>query len=275
MQNQYEQEYRINATNKTVTWSSSDISKVTVDNTGLIEAIAAGSATITATANDGSGVSGSLAVTAEVPVSIELANVYKMNSNGSDLDVVAMKNMGNGIWRMAVRCLTSGKYPTYKLSTDYTGTANWGEENAYYLRKGYDDYVEGTHGSNIANYDSITLAFFNKYNTAMANIDGKGIGLYLFDNTEFGKTNALSTYVGTSLASNDEYVEAFSSSKTGNGDSIWTAANKGTTGIVIISPSSFNFSSTYPHYSGIITPWFYLDTRKVNISATNEITLKS
>ena len=51
----------INATNKTITWASSDTSKVTVTNTG----IAAGNATITATANDGSGVSGTLAVTAE------------------------------------------------------------------------------------------------------------------------------------------------------------------------------------------------------------------
>ena len=40
-----------NATYKTVSWSSSDLSKVTVDNNGKVTAVAVGSATITATAD--------------------------------------------------------------------------------------------------------------------------------------------------------------------------------------------------------------------------------
>ena len=50
------------ATNKTVTWTTSDASVATVAD-GVVTAVAAGTATITATANDGSGVTGTCTVT--------------------------------------------------------------------------------------------------------------------------------------------------------------------------------------------------------------------
>lgn len=52
-----------NATNKNVNWKSSDTSIATVDASGKVTAISAGSATITATAADGSGESASCSVT--------------------------------------------------------------------------------------------------------------------------------------------------------------------------------------------------------------------
>ena len=51
------------ATDKTYTWSSDDITKATVDQNGVVTAVAAGTAHIRATANDGSGVYGECTVT--------------------------------------------------------------------------------------------------------------------------------------------------------------------------------------------------------------------
>ncbi len=52
-----------NADNKEVTWASSDETVANVSEAGLITAKAAGTATIKATAKDGSGVSGELVIT--------------------------------------------------------------------------------------------------------------------------------------------------------------------------------------------------------------------
>ena len=55
------------ATDKSLTWSSSDTGVAVVDNLGRVIAKAPGNATVTATAKDGSGVSGSCSVTVSPP----------------------------------------------------------------------------------------------------------------------------------------------------------------------------------------------------------------
>lgn len=57
--------YPTNADNKSVSWNSSDSTIASVDASGLVTAMGYGEATITATAKDGSGISGSQKVTVE------------------------------------------------------------------------------------------------------------------------------------------------------------------------------------------------------------------
>ena len=56
-----------NATDKGVTWTTSDASVATVDADGVVTAVAVGTATITATAKDGSGVTGTCTVNVTPP----------------------------------------------------------------------------------------------------------------------------------------------------------------------------------------------------------------
>ena len=82
-----------NATNRTVTWKSSDEAVATVDSTGLVTAVALGSATITATTTDGSNLNASCNVT--VLQGIVLAESIKLNvttaglNEGSTLQLTA------------------------------------------------------------------------------------------------------------------------------------------------------------------------------------------
>ena len=55
-----------NATNKTLTWSSSNPSNLSVDENGLVTAVASGSATITATSEN--GISATCSATSKIPV---------------------------------------------------------------------------------------------------------------------------------------------------------------------------------------------------------------
>ncbi len=57
----------VDATDKTLTWSTSKASVATVDSSGVVTAVAEGTATITATANDGSKEKATCVVTVTEP----------------------------------------------------------------------------------------------------------------------------------------------------------------------------------------------------------------
>ena len=57
-----------NADNKTLVWSTQDTSIISVDEQGMVEALAIGNATVTALATDGSGVSATVAIAVSNPV---------------------------------------------------------------------------------------------------------------------------------------------------------------------------------------------------------------
>ena len=78
------------ATDASLTWSSSDETVATVDENGLVTAVAAGAAVITATANDGSEVSASCSLkVTSVIIDIEEEETITVKEGGEiDLDVI-------------------------------------------------------------------------------------------------------------------------------------------------------------------------------------------
>ena len=77
-----------NAANKSITWSSSNSSVATVNANGTVTAVANGTADITATAADGSGVSAKCSVTVRVPNNVRNITLEggKSKTIGPDID---------------------------------------------------------------------------------------------------------------------------------------------------------------------------------------------
>ena len=73
-----------NATDKTYTWKTSDASKATVDQDGKVTAVAAGTVTIYAEANDGSGVKGNCTVTVTSAAPEYYNKLTKINDDYAD-----------------------------------------------------------------------------------------------------------------------------------------------------------------------------------------------
>lgn len=81
-----------NATNTSVSWSSSNTSIATVSSSGLVTAKAAGSATITCKANDGSGVSATCSVSMSAADPIKVTSV-SLNATSASLVVGDTKQL--------------------------------------------------------------------------------------------------------------------------------------------------------------------------------------
>lgn len=83
------------ATDKTYTWKTSDETKATVDQDGKVTAVAEGTVTIYAEANDGSGVKGNCTVTVTSATPEYYNKLTKINDNSSD-QVYLLKKLGRG-----------------------------------------------------------------------------------------------------------------------------------------------------------------------------------
>ena len=104
-----------NASNKTVTWSSSNTNVATVSSGGLVTAKSCGTATITATTRDGSNLSASCAITVnQLATGISLNKTSATINNGETLQLTATVTPSN----------TNNKNVTWKSSNTSVATVS-------------------------------------------------------------------------------------------------------------------------------------------------------
>ncbi len=127
-----------NATNKAVEWSSSDTEIATVDANGLVTGVAEGTATITATAADGSGVTGTFDVTVtEKPETESATPTFTTNLESSmdvtvgdevTLSVVATSSDGGTLtyqWYKDDEAISDATSASYTFTADAAGSASY------------------------------------------------------------------------------------------------------------------------------------------------------
>lgn len=107
-----------NASNKSVTWSSSDISKVTVSSTGIVTGKALGSATITATTVDG-GFTATCLVTVSDQV---VSNLIKVVNENVTFDGRIIRNLDNKM--LHIFTITGKLIATSNSDIDMSGKIN-------------------------------------------------------------------------------------------------------------------------------------------------------
>lgn len=119
-----------NATNKSINWSSSNNNVATVSN-GVVTAVGNGSATITATAADGSGKRASCSVTVNIPTA---PGMEKVNIAGGESKICSIyfDEIPTGVNLANIKFTFEGNDSIYE-NLGYSYTANW---NTYVQVKG-------------------------------------------------------------------------------------------------------------------------------------------
>ena len=179
-----------NATDKTYTWNSDNTAVATVDADGVVTAKAAGTANITATANDGSGVTATCAVTVIVPVS-------SITINNAPTEALFVNSKGT---------LTATVLPDN--ATEKTVTWSSSDPDYVSINATTGEYeVKGTKG-----YGSATITASAGGKTATCTITGKVI--------------YTSLSVGTVLHTGDTfYIGSTVLFKVGNSNASFTTTN--------------------------------------------------
>ena len=254
-----------NATNKALTWSSSNTSVATVDGNGKVTAVSAGKATITAKAKDGSNKSATCAMTVKASATDPNISFVSVSCNNTNLtDLTPNDNL-----KFHAVFKNSGK--TYNVST-YLGIMN--KEKTKILYQSSTDTREFPSNGQVAidyNYSLKDVAEGEYYATVFYSRnwgDGKGVysGNYLIEikvknsvisvtsvtlnkttaELEVGKTLTLTATVAPSNATNKalEWSSSNKSIATVDGNGKVTAVAAGNATITAKAKDGSNKSAT-------------------------------
>lgn len=175
----------VDAADKSVTWSSSDSSIAKVDSTGKVTALKAGTATITATTNDG-GYKATCTVTVANITNIYIYRLYNPNSGehfftNNDEERKYLASIGWDDEGIAWTSPSSSDVPVYRLFNPFTGehhyTSNLDERN-YLILLGWHDEGIGWYSTDYHTKGTPIYRLFNPY------ISGIGAHHYTKNDTE-------------------------------------------------------------------------------------------
>jgi len=263
-----------NAADKTVSWSSDKTNIATVSSSGVVTGVAVGTATITATANDGSGVKATCSVTVE-----ELDSDWE--EIGEIAKAIARSSVTSNDSQATVT--VNGESKTIKVGDIYKLKYNGEIRRVRVLGFKHDDLVDtGVYGEGItANKASISFEFYdfmtgNIYkpmNSSATNSGGWGATeMRVFLNGAEGKEKLSNKSYIKQVTK--KYIKEYSNagSVTTCNDYLWLLAasevvnagyQNGAYGYAITSEGS-----QYKYYQGVTAAWNTASTGREKYNAS-------
>ena len=253
-----------NASDKTVSWSSSAPGVATVDATGKVTAVAEGTATITAAANDGSGKSGSAVITVKLPR-------YVLTITGGTL-----KGSTN----------TQGEFLKDQVVEIVANTPDTGKRFAKWTMEGDAQYILGTETSEAITIrmPAAAVSLTATYEDVKVYVDSVTVQGDKTKLTAAGETTQLTAVVLPDNATNRELIWSSSNlaaatvdqngkvTAVANGDTLITALAKdgsGRKGTIAISVAIPEVVPDDPTVTPTVTP-----TVKPTVTPTKTPTVK-
>ena len=168
----------------------------------------------------------------------------------------AAEDLGDNAVCMQSQGMTAGTWPAYKLTTDYTGTKNYGSADTAY---GSD-----IDGDNIANYDDVTSAWYSKYSAVEKTGASYGSGLFLVSNVKCNQTTEAqqgSGYYWSGLKTAATDYASFNATN----DRSWIGTVYSTYGAWYVDSEGRVNTAGGQNFAYVLAPAFNLDLTKVKI----------
>ena len=176
----------------------------------------------------------------------------------------AAEDLGDNAVCLQSQGMTAGYWPGYKLTTDYSGTKNYGSANT-----AYNGNIDG---DNIANYDDVTSTWYSKYSAVEKTGASYGSGLFLVSNIKCNAPNNGDAGSGNYCSALKIAATNWESFGASTYDAYLGTIKQGYTNVWFVTPTNvYNISNQNVVY--VIAPAFNLDLTKVKLVDGDHIML--